>query len=82
MREDANNKIEIDGTSAAEKVTITVAGTEALEIDDVSASFSGLVKSNGIELNNLSDSIVMKDSAGDRWRIQIQTDGTLRTTKL
>jgi hypothetical protein len=63
-------------------VTITVAGTEALEIDDATASFSGLVKSNGIELINLSDSLIMKDSAGDRWRIQIQTDGTLRTTKL
>jgi hypothetical protein len=82
LKEDTNNKIEVDGTSAAEKVTITVAGTEALEIDDVSASFSGLVKSNGIELINLSDSLIMKDSAGDRWRIQIQTDGTLRTTKL
>ena len=82
LKEDANNKIEVDGTSAAEKVTITVAGTDALEIDDATASFSGLVKSDGIELNNLSDSLIMKDSAGDRWRIQIQTDGTLRTTKL
>ena len=82
LKEDTNNKIEVDGTSAAEKVTITVAGTDALEIDDATASFSGLVKSDGIELNNLSDSLIMKDSAGDRWRIQIQTDGTLRTTKL
>ena len=82
LKEDTNNKIEVDGTSAAEKVTITVAGTEALEIDDATASFNGLIKSTGIELINLSDSLIMKDSAGDRWRIQIQTDGTLRTTKL
>jgi hypothetical protein len=82
LKEDTNNKIEVDGTSAAEKVTITVAGTEALEIDDATASFNGLVKSNGIELVSASDSLIMKDSAGDRWRIQIQTDGTLRTTKL
>lgn len=82
LREDANNKIEIDGTSSAEQVTVTVAGTNALEIDDTSATFSGLVKSDGIELINASDAIVLKDSAGDRWRLQVQTDGSLRTTKL
>jgi hypothetical protein len=82
LKEDTNNKIEVDGTSAAEKVTITVAGTNALEIDDATASFSGLVKSDGIELVNASDAIVLKDSAGERWRLQVQTDGSLRTTKL
>jgi hypothetical protein len=82
LKEDTNNKIEVDGTSSAEKVTITVAGTDALEIDDANASFSGLVKSDGIELISDSDSLIMKDSAGDRWRIQIQTNGQLRTTKL
>ena len=82
LTEDSNNKIEVDGTSSSEKVTVTVAGVSALEIDDVSASFGGLVKSDGIELVSAGDSLIMKDSAGDRWRIQIQTDGTLRTTKL
>jgi hypothetical protein len=82
LYEDANNKIEVDGTVAAEKVTITVAGTDALRITDASTRFTGLIKSNGIELVNASDAIILKDSAGDRWRIQIQTDGTLTTTKL
>ncbi len=82
LTEDANNKIEIDGASAAEKVTITVAGTDALEIDDATASFSGLAKAGGLESSTYADSLVLVDSAGDRWRIQIQTDGTLRTTSL
>ena len=82
LTEDSDNKIEVDGTSSSEKVTVTVAGVDALEIDDASALFSGLVKSGGIELASAGDSLIMTDSASDRWRIQIQTDGTLRTTKL
>jgi len=82
LREDTNNKIEVDGTSSSEKVTITVAGVDALEINDTSATFSGLTKADGIELTSQGDSLILTDSASDRWRIQIQTDGTLRTTKL
>lgn len=82
VKQDADNKILVDGTSSSEKVTITTAGVDALEIQDTGLTTSLTSKAAGIELTSLSDSLILTDSAGDRWRVQVQTDGTLRTTKL
>jgi len=82
LKEDASNKIAVDSTTGSEDITLTVNGTNALVIDDSTASFSGDVKGNTLQSATNAGSLILKDSAGDDWRVQVQTDGTLRTTKL
>ena len=82
LTEDTSNKIIVDASSGTESITLQSDGTAALKVTDTEGIFSGTVESTGLEATSNSDSLILKDSGGTRWRIQVQTDGTLRTTSL
>ena len=82
LTEDASNKVIVDASSGTESITLQSNGTAALKVTDTEGIFSGTVESTGLEATSNSDSLILKDSGGTRWRIQVQTDGTLRTTSL
>jgi hypothetical protein len=82
LTEDASNKVIVDASSGTEAITLQSNGTAALKVTDTEGIFSGTVESTGLEATSNSDSLILKDSGGTRWRVQVQTDGTLRTTSL
>ena len=82
LTEDASNKVIVDSSTGTEFITLKSSGTDALKVTDTEAIFSGTTEATGIEATSNSDSLILKDSSGTRWRVQVQTDGTLRTTSL
>lgn len=82
LTEDASNKIIVDASTGAELMTMKVNGTDILKLNDSEATVGGTVLANGFESDTYADSIILQDSTGARWRVQVDILGVLRTTSL
>ena len=82
LREDANNKVTVDGTSTLEAITLTVDGTDVFKVNDSEVISTVATEAPTLEANTFAGGLILTDSTGTRWRVQVQTDGTLRTTSL
>ena len=82
LREDANNKVTVDGTSTLEAITLTVDGSDVFKVNDSEAILTVATEAPTLEANTFAGGLILTDSTGTRWRVQVQTDGTLRTTSL
>ena len=80
LREDANNKVTVDGTSTLEAITLTVDGTDVFKVNDSEVISTVATEAPTLEANTFAGGLILTDSTGTRWRVQVQTDGTLRTT--
>jgi hypothetical protein len=82
LREDANNKVTVDGATGTENIALTVDGTDVFRVNGSEAIASVDTEAPTLEANTFAGGLILKDSTGTRWRVQVQTDGTLRTTSL
>lgn len=82
LKEDANNKVTVDGTTSAENIALTVDGTDVFKVSGSEAIATVDIEAPTLEANTFAGGLILKDSTGTRWRVQVQTDGTLRTTSL
>ena len=82
LKEDANNKVTVDGTTSTENIALTVDGTDVFKVSGSEAIATVDIEAPTLEANTFAGGLILKDSTGTRWRVQVQTDGTLRTTSL
>lgn len=82
LKEDASNKIAVDGATGSQSISLTVAGTAVLRLNSAEAIFTEDITAPSLEATESSSGLVLSDSTGQRWKVTMNTDGTLRTTSL
>lgn len=82
LKEDASNKVTVDGSTGTENIALTVDGTDVFKVNSTEAIATVDTEAPTLEANTFAGGLILKDSTGVRWRVQVNTDGTLRTTSL
>jgi hypothetical protein len=74
---DGDTRVVVEATSDKDTIDLITAGTQRAQV-----TATGIVTNHDLEVTGSANGVILEDSGGTRWRLTINTDGSMTATSL